>query len=74
MNKKVIITALLALVVMAGQGQVQYRLEGFVGNSTITGKAYLMDISSATFDIRTHELVDKYTSLTFPNIAYRMEF
>lgn len=27
-----------------------------------------------TFDIRTHELVDKYTSLTFPNIAYRMEF
>lgn len=27
-----------------------------------------------TFDIRTHELVDKYTSLTFPNIAYRVEF
>jgi hypothetical protein len=27
-----------------------------------------------TFDIRTHELVNKYTSLTFPNIAYRMEF
>jgi len=27
-----------------------------------------------TFDISTHELVDKYTSLTFPNIAYRVEF
>ena len=27
-----------------------------------------------TFDIRTHDLVDKYTSLTFPNIAYRVEF
>ena len=27
-----------------------------------------------TFDIRTHELVNKYTSLTFPNIAYRIEF
>ena len=27
-----------------------------------------------TFDIRTQELVDKFTSLTFPNIAYRIEF
>ena len=27
-----------------------------------------------TFDIRTQELVNKYTSLTFPNIAYRLEF
>jgi hypothetical protein len=27
-----------------------------------------------TYDLRTHELVDKYTSLTFPNIAYRVEF
>ena len=27
-----------------------------------------------TFDIHTHELVDKYTSLTFPNLAYRIEF
>ena len=27
-----------------------------------------------TFDLKTHELVDKYTSLTFPNIAYRVEF
>ena len=27
-----------------------------------------------TFDIRTHEIVDKFTSLTFPNIAYRVEF
>ena len=27
-----------------------------------------------TFDIRTHEIVDKFTSLTFPNIAYRVDF
>ena len=27
-----------------------------------------------TYDIRTREIVDQYTSLTFPNIAYRMEF
>ena len=27
-----------------------------------------------TFDLKTHEIVDKYTSLTFPNIAYRVEF
>ena len=27
-----------------------------------------------TFDIHTHKIVDKFTSLTFPNIAYRVEF
>ena len=27
-----------------------------------------------TFDLKTHELVDHFTSLTFPNIAYRVEF
>ena len=27
-----------------------------------------------TFDLRTHEIADKFTSLTFPNIAYRVEF
>ena len=27
-----------------------------------------------TFDLKTHEIVDKFTSLTFPNIAYRVEF
>ena len=27
-----------------------------------------------TFDFRTHEVVDYFTSLTFPNIAYRVEF
>lgn len=27
-----------------------------------------------TFDLKTHEIVEKYTSLTFPNIAYRVEF
>ena len=27
-----------------------------------------------TFDLRTHKIVDQFTSLTFPNIAYRVEF
>ena len=27
-----------------------------------------------TFDLKTHEIVDQFTSLTFPNIAYRVEF
>ena len=27
-----------------------------------------------TFDLKTHEIIDKFTSLTFPNIAYRVEF
>ena len=27
-----------------------------------------------TFDLKTREIVDKFTSLTFPNIAYRVEF
>ena len=27
-----------------------------------------------TFDLKSHEVVDKFTSLTFPNIAYRVEF
>lgn len=27
-----------------------------------------------TFNLRTHEPVEQFTSLTFPNIAYRVEF
>ena len=27
-----------------------------------------------TYNLKTHELVDNFTSLTFPNIAYRVEF
>lgn len=27
-----------------------------------------------TFELKTHAIVEKYTSLTFPNIAYRIEF
>jgi len=44
MNKKTIITALFALVAMAGHGQVHYRLEGNIGDSTITGKALVRDM------------------------------
>ena len=44
MKKKTIITALLALVSMAGHSQVHYRLEGFVGDLPLDGV-----ISSSTF-------------------------
>ena len=43
MNKKTIIITLLTLVAIAGQGQVHYRLEGNIGDSTITGKAVVRD-------------------------------
>ena len=44
MYKKTIITILLAIVAMAGQAQVNYRLEGNIGDSTITGKAVVRDM------------------------------
>ena len=36
MNKKTIITALLALVAVTGQAQVHYRLEGNIGRPDVT--------------------------------------
>jgi hypothetical protein len=39
MNKQTILTALLALVTLAGQGQVHYQQERNIVDSTITGKA-----------------------------------
>ena len=44
MNKSTIITLLFALVAMVGQGQIHYRLEGTIGDSTITGKAVVRDM------------------------------
>ena len=44
MNKQPIITILLVLVTMAGQAQVHYRLEGNIGDSTITEKAVVRDM------------------------------
>ena len=35
--KKTIITALFALIAMAGQGQVHYRIEGNIGMPNFTG-------------------------------------
>ena len=46
MNKKTIITALLALVCVAGQGQVNYRIDGNTGHPDFTGILYLYDYSS----------------------------
>ena len=46
MKKKTIITALLTLVAMAGQGQVSYRIDGNTGHPDFTGTLYLYDYSS----------------------------
>jgi hypothetical protein len=27
-----------------------------------------------TFNLKSHQIEDKFTSLTFPNLAYRVEF
>ena len=35
---------------------------------------HMKTFQGQTFDLKTHEIVDKFTSLTFPNIAYRVEF
>ena len=46
MKKKTIITALLALVAMTGQGQVNYRIDGNTGHPDFTGTLYFYDYSS----------------------------
>ena len=52
MNKKLIITALLALVVMAGQGQVKCHIEGVLSDTT-QGKTVV--ICPANVDIRVSD-------------------
>ena len=42
--KKTIITALFALIAMAGQGQVHYRIEGNIGMPNFTGVMELKDV------------------------------
>ena len=51
MNKKTIITILLAIVTMTAQAQVNYRLEGNIGDSTITGKAVVRDMYAHSGEI-----------------------
>ena len=34
----------------------------------------IRSFNGQTFDLRTHEIVNLFTSMTFPNIAYRIEF
>ena len=44
MNKKTIITILLALVAMAGQAQIHYRIEGNIGMPEFTGVMEVKDV------------------------------
>lgn len=56
MNKKTIITVLLALVAMAGHGQIHYRIEGNIGMPEFTGALKIYDIVSLN-TIDTVEIV-----------------
>ena len=42
--KKTIITTLLALVALTGQGQIHYRIEGNIGMPNFTGVMELKDV------------------------------
>ena len=44
MNKHTVITALLALIAMVGQGQIHYRIEGNIGMPNFTGVMELKDV------------------------------
>ena len=55
MKKKTIITALLALVAMTGQGQVNYRIDGNTGHPDFTGTLYLYDYSSIVDSVQVVE-------------------
>ena len=44
MNKKIIITALLAFIAMAGQAQIHYRIEGHIGKPDFTGMMEIIDL------------------------------
>ncbi|MBR2882595.1 MAG: hypothetical protein IKB96_09760, partial [Prevotella sp.] len=58
MNKKTIITVLLAVVAMAGHGQEKkYRLEGDLGMPDYSGPVYVIDL--LTNDTVTSAQVDK---------------
>ena len=56
-------------------GSVKYTI-----NSKHTAHHFILEylqirtFQGQTFNIHTHKVVDKFTSLTFPNIAYRIEF
>ena len=52
MNKKTIITILLALVTMTGQGQVNYHIDGNTGHPELTGTLYLYDYSAIVDSIQ----------------------
>lgn len=68
MNKKLIITALLALVALVGQGQVHYRLEGNIGHPEFTGIMEVRDILRAqtidTIEVRNGVIMPKEGNLS----------
>lgn len=58
MNKKTIITALLAIVAIAGQGQnAKFKIEGNIGQPDYTGAVHIIDLH--TNDTVSSAQVDK---------------
>ena len=52
MNKKTIITILLALVAMTGKAQIHYQIDGNTGHPDFTGTLYLYDYSAIVDSIQ----------------------
>ena len=50
--------------------------EGIGGSSDLDGNFVITNVpvERHTIDLKTNEIVDQFTALTFPNIGYRVEF
>ena len=50
--------------------------EGIGGSSDLDGNFVITNVpvGRRTIDLKTNEIVDQFTALTFPNIGYRVEF
>ena len=72
MNKSTIITLLLALVWVAGQAQIHYRIEGNIGMPDFTGKVEICDVMKAvvvdSMDVVNGFVVPKEDNL--PEMAF----
>ena len=68
MNKKTIITILLALVTMTGQGQVNYHIDGNTGHPEFTGTLYLYDYSAIVDSIQVVNGVIILHNGTLPSV------
>ncbi len=68
MNKKTIITILLALVAMTGKAQIHYQIDGNTGHPDFTGTLYLYDYSAIVDSIQVVNGVIILHNGTLPSV------